>query len=1382
MEWLEPLQPTMTSIKKNHSLFLLAVLLSAAALPVLAASDTWSGGSSASGNWSDTANWGGATVNSGDLLFFAGTTRLSNTNDLSGYSFSGITFNSGAGLFNLNGNAFDLTGGITNNSTSGQTINNNITLSAGNHTILLPASTANITNNGNFSEDGSGSASLTFSTPGSKTLVLNGTNSLTGGFTLLGTSTTQFGLVLGNTNALGTNWIDVTGGALALNAAAPGANPFIISNPDFTNARDIYFSGDNVLLTGLYVEGGGKQICIVPTTQTVTFNGGIYNIGGDVALKSGPGTLVLNGPTTGGFSTVSENGVSYSASLEMHYNSGVGTLVVGNPGALGSSSGYFVVDGGGGILMANTDLSGANALTANMVLYAATSATGLTIGGTNNITFDGNLYVSIGTGGAATRYLIVTNTAATVFAGGNDFLSDSSSGHAGTLSVNVAGTSGGIAISGSIADGGEPGGSLILTNAGMLILSGPNSYSGPTVINGGQLWVNAQGASQSSTFVVNTNGGLVFSNDTAFVLGGLSGAGNVSLTNNSGDPVTLTVGNNNASTVYSGMLSDGGTGANLTKTGSGTLTLSGTNNFTGLTTVSQGTLVISPNFAGQGDLTISEGTTLGVFTNTTTTSAQIGELQFGSSGSGSTTLAFSSLPAPTKAPITAATINTIDGAGSVNVVINSALNVGTYNLVNYTSFTGDGFGDFAAPTLPSGTSGYLTNNTAASVIQLVITSTALEVWTGAVSTNWDFSTYNWKFNNVATNYSDDSPVQFDDTASQPNVYLAASVQPFSILVTNNTMNYTFNSSGNNIYGVTTLSKSGPGSLTLLGLNDTFTGDVSINGGTVTLSSGTLGGGNVNLNNGSLVLSASVLGNSGNVTLNGGSLVISNSTTLTNNITDDSSIVSGSGSQSITGNIIGNGSLAQDGNGTLTLSGINTFSSGTAINDGTIILATSTTSLGNGNVTLGDGFSTNDATLTFGTEAQTMNNNITVVAGGTGTYTINGYTNGTGLAQNGSVTASNTVVVTGDIIFNGVVSGSGMIVANIGTNNESRFANGNNTWTGNLLLTNDSTFKTVTGSMNTNNVVYVDVGSTFDTFAQPLTIAGLNDGPNGGGSVVPSGVLLTLGGSGSYSFSGAITLGASLLMDGTGTQTLSGANTYTGSTVVSNGTLVVNGSISNGAVNVYGGTLAGTGTLYGPTTVFGGTLSPSVDAVIGTLTISNSLTLQAGGTLAVNINKTTATNDAIAGLSSIAYGGTLSVTNLSGMLTMTDAFKLFSAGSYSGAFATITPATPGAGLAWNTNTLTTDGTLRVATATALLTSMGFTAVPVISGTSLTISATNTGAGTVYLLTSTNVAAPLNTWTPIWTNVLSGSGSFTTNLSDAVTPALNQQFYLLSNTNN
>jgi hypothetical protein len=57
-------------------------------------------------------------------------------------------------------------------------------------------------------------------------------------------------------------------------------------------------------------------------------------------------------------------------------------------------------------------------------------------------------------------------------------------------------------------------------------------------------------------------------------------------------------------------------------------------------------------------------------------------------------------------------------------------------------------------------------------------------------------------------------------------------------------------------------------------------------------------------------------------------------------------------------------------------------------------------------------------------------------------------------------------------------------------------------------------------------------------------------------------------------------------------------------------------------------------------------------------------------------------------------GTLIINNVGNPLAGGDAIPLFSASSYSGGFATIIPATPGAGLAWNTSTLATDGTLRV----------------------------------------------------------------------------------------
>jgi hypothetical protein len=80
------------------------------------------------------------------------------------------------------------------------------------------------------------------------------------------------------------------------------------------------------------------------------------------------------------------------------------------------------------------------------------------------------------------------------------------------------------------------------------------------------------------------------------------------------------------------------------------------------------------------------------------------------------------------------------------------------------------------------------------------------------------------------------------------------------------------------------------------------------------------------------------------------------------------------------------------------------------------------------------------------------------------------------------------------------------------------------------------------------------------------------------------------------------------------------------------------------------------------------------------------------------------------------------------------------------------------------------------------SFGRAITPVISGSSLTISGTNAGSGSVYLLTSTNIASPLNTWLPVWTNVFTGDSSFTTNIPNAVDSTQGKQFFILGNTHN
>jgi autotransporter-associated beta strand protein len=204
-----------------------------------------------------------------------------------------------------------------------------------------------------------------------------------------------------------------------------------------------------------------------------------------------------------------------------------------------------------------------------------------------------------------------------------------------------------------------------------------------------------------------------------------------------------------------------------------------------------------------------------------------------------------------------------------------------------------------------------------------------------------------------------------------------------------------------------------------------------------------------------------------------------------------------------------------------------------------------------------------------------------------------------------------------------------------------------------------------------------------TISTPVTIGAAQTwsvGPNNPGN--------TLNLNGRLSGTSALNKG------GPGTLILNGTNSFSGALNVDTGTLLVNGSLGATRVKVSGGTLGGNGIINGPVTVQpGGRLAPGNP--IGVLTISNSLTL--GGTTFIELNKSAATNDVVRGISTITYGGTLTVTNLGGTLAAGDSFKLFSAGSYSGAFAGLSPAAPGPGLVWNTNTLALDGTLRIAVA-------------------------------------------------------------------------------------
>jgi T5SS/PEP-CTERM-associated repeat protein len=197
------------------------------------------------------------------------------------------------------------------------------------------------------------------------------------------------------------------------------------------------------------------------------------------------------------------------------------------------------------------------------------------------------------------------------------------------------------------------------------------------------------------------------------------------------------------------------------------------------------------------------------------------------------------------------------------------------------------------------------------------------------------------------------------------------------------------------------------------------------------------------------------------------------------------------------------------------------------------------------------------------------------------------------------------------------------------------------------------------------------------------------------------------------------------------------------------------SFQNGLSISSNATLKGFGTIIANVSVQNGGMIMLGTTNIGTVTIRKSLNLNTGSTTSINLDPAAKASDKLIGISNLFFGGTLQLNNLSGPLAVGDAFKIFGATNYFGAFDALIPASPGDGLRWDTNELNLDGVLRIISAATPAPTFGTIAA---ANGNLTVIATGgVPYDPCYLLTSTNLTAPLIDWSCIVTNYFNASGS-------------------------
>lgn len=1015
---------------------------------------------------------------------------------------------------------------------------------------LLSAATANVR-----LVDGGASGSVTPTSSGT-TDINTLLQSATGGTATYDPGSTDV-LRLGSSGGI---LVASNAGALTIGAAV---------NDGFLTAGGATNTAGNLYLTNNHTSN------LLTVNSTVADNGtGLVGV-----TTSGPGILVLTGTNTyTGRTTVGGGTLRISSEQNLGGNplsfSAEQLTLAG--GTLNATASFAIDDANRGITLA----AAGGVLSVN---------SGFTLTIANVITGSGNLTLS----GAGTVALQAANThtgttfanAGTLALGHVDALQNSTltTATASNVTFTLAGANtyrlGGLAGNDTVALGGNSlrlgsndettifSGSLTGTGGfikegnGTLNLITANTHSGDTRIEGGMIVLAHANALQNSTLDTGDAGiqsaNFTLAEGTTYQIGGLKGSADLDLALSH-----LSVGGNNQTTTFSGVL-QGAFNNNLTKVGTGTLTLAGNNTYLGTTTVSAGSLILlgtnlsrmivenGANLGGEGstrDSLIFQGSTHILEINATTASAlgstDGGGLDVSALNVGGFTINVTGSPVGAS-PVKVLTYGKAGFIGDVNRFI-----LGTHTA----SVRGAG--------------GFTNNGLDAIVIDLgYVTNT----WVGGDGTNptfWDVATTsNWNNAKDAV-FQNGDDVLFADGALNLTPVLQANITAGSITFSNTTgTDYTlssaasqsltilgnllFNGSGNVtiesiLGGSATLTQSGTGTTTLTAAN-TFTGRTTITSGTLRLSDeASLGTAPATFTAEHLFLDgvnaifdaiASFLIDDGNrgITLGagGGSFRVNPSVTLT-----------------LANPVAGTGALRKLGTGTLILTGPNTYTGLTSVNEGILELNRS-----GGNAIVGDGIAgSNDiqvntgATLRLGAADQIPDDGTVFLNGGT--WNLNG--------QSETIRNLNAIVAT---TAPALTLGTGAVLTLNRIDWDNTGANVTSNITGGTVrfVANGATQPI----FETNYVGTVNVASTVQIDATSLTLRAATYGTTISGQITGPGKLI-------YDPSG----GAGGIVLTNGTNNYTGGTQWTSNSGVNGAwnlfTVNASGALGSGEVTIQGG--------------------------------------------------------------------------------------------------------------------------------------------------------------------------------------------------------------------